>query len=96
MKTARIGSNFTSVSRPGKLFPAAGAVSGKGRLVDAGFLAGTSHDIRSLLYIIIGFAELMLDEVPGKINEEQRRSLNDILKSGKRLTDLLNDFMEKQ
>ncbi|OGO29899.1 MAG: hypothetical protein A2Z29_05720 [Chloroflexi bacterium RBG_16_56_11] len=77
-----------------KLFPAASAGPQKGRLVSPGFLAGTSHDIRSLLYIIIGFAELLLDEVPGKINEEQRRSLEDILRSGQRLTDLLGDYME--
>jgi signal transduction histidine kinase len=53
-----------------------------------------SHDIRTQLYIIIGFAELMLDEVPGKINDEQRRSLNDVLNSGKRLLELLHDIVK--
>jgi len=33
--------------------------------------------------------------VPGKINEEQRRSLADILKYSKRMLDLINDI-EKQ
>ncbi len=54
-----------------------------------------SHDIRTQLYIIIGFAELMLAEIPGKINDEQRRNLNDVLNSGKRLLDLLQDIMAK-
>lgn len=54
-----------------------------------------SHDIRTQLYIIIGFAELMLQEIPGKINEEQRRNLNDVLNSGKRLLDLLQDIVVK-
>jgi len=53
-----------------------------------------SHDIRTQLYIIIGFAELMLDEVPGKINDEQRRSLNDVLNSGRRLLELLHDIVK--
>jgi hypothetical protein len=53
-----------------------------------------SHDIRTQLYIIIGFAELMLDEVPGKINEMQRRSLNDVLDSGRRLLELLHDIIK--
>jgi signal transduction histidine kinase len=53
-----------------------------------------SHDFRTPLNIIIGFAELLLDEVPGKINDEQRRSLNDILDSGRRLLSLLNDILE--
>ncbi len=52
-----------------------------------------SHDIRTQLYIIIGFAELMLDEIPGKINDEQRRNLKDVLNSGKRLLDLLHDIV---
>ena len=52
-----------------------------------------SHDIRTQLYIIIGFAELMLDEVPGKINDDQRCNLNDVLNSGKRLVNMLNDIV---
>jgi signal transduction histidine kinase len=58
-------------------------------------LSKLSHDIRTQLYIIIGFAELMLEEVPGKINDEQRRNLNDVLTSGKRLQDLLNDIVTR-
>jgi signal transduction histidine kinase len=54
-----------------------------------------AHDFRASLNIIIGYAELMQDEVPGKINEEQRRGLSDILKYSKRMLDLVNDI-EKQ
>jgi signal transduction histidine kinase len=54
-----------------------------------------SHDIRTQLYIIIGFAELMLDEVPGKINDDQRCNLNDVLNSGKRLVNMLNDIIAR-
>jgi signal transduction histidine kinase len=52
-------------------------------------LPGLTHDIRAQLNIILGFTQLMLDEVPGKINEAQRRGLNDVLNSGKRLLELL-------
>jgi signal transduction histidine kinase len=51
-----------------------------------------SHDFRTPLNIISGFAELLLDEVPGKINEEQRRSLNDILSSSQRLLKLVDEI----
>ncbi len=54
-----------------------------------------SHDFRTPLNIISGFTELLLDEVPGKINEEQRRSLNDILNSSQRLLSLLCDYLEQ-
>jgi len=33
--------------------------------------------------------------VPGKINEEQRRSLTDILNSAKRLLELVNNMTER-
>jgi signal transduction histidine kinase len=58
-------------------------------------VAKLSHDIRTQLYIIIGFAELMLEEIPGKINDEQRRNLNDILNSGKRLLELLDGIVTR-
>lgn len=50
------------------------------------------HDFRSSLNIIIGYSELMLDEVMGKMNEEQRESLKDILKNGECLLALVNDI----
>lgn len=58
------------------------------------FIANMSHELRTPLNVIIGFSELMLDEVPGKINEEQTQSLNDILTSGKHLLDLINNILE--
>lgn len=54
---------------------------------------GRSHDLRSPLNVVIGFAELLLDEVPGKINEEQRQALNDILSSSRRLQGVIDDIL---
>jgi signal transduction histidine kinase len=53
-----------------------------------------SHEFRDALNVIIGFTELMLDEVPGPINQQQRRSLNDILASSRRLQELVNEYLE--
>ena len=58
------------------------------------FLAQMSHDLRTPLNVIIGFSELMRDEVPGKVNEEQRQCLDDILTSSKHLLDLINDVLD--
>ncbi len=58
------------------------------------FLANMSHELRTPLNVIIGFSELMLDKVPGKINEKQRQCLNDILDSGKRLRNLINEVLD--
>jgi signal transduction histidine kinase len=54
-----------------------------------------SHECRTLLNIVIGFTELMLDEVVGEINEEQRNSLSEILNSAHRLMQLTNTSVEQ-
>ena len=55
----------------------------------------TAHDFRVSLNIIIGFTELMLDGVMGKINKEQRSSLNDILSNSKRLLGLSDGILQR-
>jgi signal transduction histidine kinase len=59
------------------------------------FKAKISHEFRAPLNIVIGFTELMLDEVPGKINEEQRQSLEDILASSKQLLSLVVNYFDQ-
>ena len=58
------------------------------------FLARMSHELRTPLNVVMGFAELMLDQVPGEINEEQRQCLDDILTSGRHLLGLINEVLD--
>ncbi len=58
------------------------------------FLANMSHELRTPLNAVIGFSDLMMDEVPGKINDEQRECLGDILGSGQHLLNLINDVLD--
>jgi len=58
------------------------------------FLANVSHELRTPLNVIIGFSELMIDEVPGKTNKEQRQCLNDILGSSRHLLNLINGVLD--
>jgi len=57
------------------------------------FLANMSHELRTPLNIIIGFSQLMADEVPGKINEEQRQCLSDVLDSSQHLLNLIDEVL---
>jgi len=58
------------------------------------FLANMSHELRTPFNAVIGFSELLLDEIPGKINRKQRQCLDDILSSSKHLLSLINDVLD--
>ena len=58
------------------------------------FMAKMSHELRTPLNVISGFSELMLDQVPGKVNEEQRGCLDDILSSSRHLLGLINEILD--
>ena len=58
------------------------------------FLTHMSHELRTPLNAIIGFSELMLDQVPGKVNEEQKQCLNDVLSSGRHLLSVINEVLD--
>jgi signal transduction histidine kinase len=58
------------------------------------FLANMSHELRTPLNVIIGFSELMLDQVPGPVNKKQQQSLQDILGSGRHLLDLIDQVLD--
>lgn len=58
------------------------------------FLANMSHELRTPLNAIIGFSDLLLKEIPGKINETQREYLTDIIESGRHLVSLIDDILD--
>ena len=83
-----------SLQHSNKLLTETGEEPGKITPSKSRFPDNISHELRSPLNVIIGFSELMLDEVPGKINEEQRQSLSDILNNARRLLYLVNRYFE--
>ncbi len=59
------------------------------------FLANTSHELRSPLNAIIGFAEIMRDELFGPIGVPQYKDYcEDIYASGTHLLELINDILD--
>ena len=58
------------------------------------FLANMSHELRTPLNGIIGFAEMLFDEICGSVNEEQKECLDNILSSSRHLLQLINDVLD--
>jgi PAS domain S-box-containing protein len=62
--------------------------------VKSDFLANMSHELRTPLNSIIGFSEVLEDELLGTLNISQREDVQYILKAGKHLLSLINDILD--
>jgi signal transduction histidine kinase len=60
----------------------------------AAFFAAVSHELRSPLNAILGFADILMAEVDGPLSPAAREEVEQILLSGKHLLDLINDILE--
>lgn len=58
------------------------------------FVAMMSHEMRTPLNAILGYAELLELEIEGKINDQQRRNLDRIRVGSRHLLDLINDVLD--
>jgi signal transduction histidine kinase len=58
------------------------------------FLASMSHELRTPLHTIIGFAELLAEEIEGPLNEKQKRFLDHIHTDSLHLLELINDVLD--
>jgi len=60
----------------------------------AAFLAAVSHELRSPLNAILGFADLLVAEVDGPLSAEAREEVDQIRASGRHLLELINDILD--
>jgi signal transduction histidine kinase len=62
-------------------------------LAKAKFLAGMSHELRTPLNAVIGFSQLLRDQVSGELTPRQQQYVDYILSGGNCLLTLLNDIL---
>ncbi|MEA2699841.1 MAG: hypothetical protein QOI66_4112 [Myxococcales bacterium] len=60
----------------------------------SGFLASMSHELRTPLNAVIGFSELLEQEIFGALNDKQRAYVGNVLISGRHLLQLVNDILD--
>ncbi|RMD62988.1 MAG: GAF domain-containing protein [Alphaproteobacteria bacterium] len=58
------------------------------------FLANMSHELRTPLNAVNGFAEALLGGYLGPVNDRQKEALDDILRSGRHLLEIINDVLD--
>lgn len=58
------------------------------------FMATITHELKTPLTSIVAFCELLLDEIPGPINVEQKENLLDIKTSAQQLMFLISDILD--
>jgi len=58
------------------------------------FLTNMSHELKTPLNSIIGFSDLLKEEIAGPLNEKQSRYVQFISSSGKNLLNIINDILD--
>lgn len=58
------------------------------------FLSVASHELRTPLSVINGFAEILVREKLGPLNDEQKRRVRKILMQGQRLNRIIDDLLD--
>ncbi|HLW54553.1 MAG TPA: PAS domain-containing sensor histidine kinase [Candidatus Angelobacter sp.] len=58
------------------------------------FVASMSHELRTPLHTIIGFSELLAEEVEGTLNAKQKRFVGHVLQDAHHLLELINEVLD--
>jgi signal transduction histidine kinase len=58
------------------------------------FLVTMSHELRTPLNSIIGFSGILLKEIPGPLNEEQKKQIEIVQLGGRHLLSMINDILD--
>lgn len=58
------------------------------------FLSVASHELRTPLSVITGFAEILVREKVGPLNDEQKRRVRKILMQGQRLNRIVDELLD--
>jgi signal transduction histidine kinase/CheY-like chemotaxis protein len=88
-----IGSHNSVRKRVEFEFSNAVALADQANLAKSEFLSSMSHELRTPLNAILGFAQLLESSAPPPTGE-QRRSIDQILKAGWYLLDLINEILD--
>lgn len=70
------------------------ALAEESNQIKSEFIANMSHELRTPLNAVIGFSQILNEQIFGDLNEKQINYTSNILKSGKHLLELINDILD--
>ncbi len=63
------------------------------RQIKSEFLANVSHELRTPLSVVVGFVSILLDQLIGKLTDEQQRALEKVYKNSEQLLELIDNVL---
>ena len=95
-KALRMLGTHTDVTQKKKLQESeiARIAADSANMAKSDFLANMSHELRTPLNSVIGFSEVLQDELYGPLNEKQQKHVKNIQINGKHLLSLINDILD--
>lgn len=69
-------------------------ISEAANLAKSEFLSNMSHELRTPMTGILGFSNILLQQIFGSLNEKQKQYLEGIYNSGNHLLELINDLLD--
>ena len=63
------------------------------RQVKSDFLSNVSHELRTPLSVVVGFVYLLLNQVVGKLTEEQQKVLETVYRNSEELLELIDNVL---
>jgi signal transduction histidine kinase/CheY-like chemotaxis protein len=82
------------LARKSELLEVANRRSQESDRLKSQFLANMSHELRTPMNSIIGFSEILVDRLDGRIEAKHLSFLNHILASGQHLLGIINDILD--
>lgn len=63
-------------------------------IIRSSFIANLSHELKTPLNSVLGFSQMLNDQMAGELNEQQKKYLGYVVSSGRHLEELINDILD--
>jgi PAS domain S-box-containing protein len=70
------------------------AIAEESNQIKSEFIANMSHELRTPLNSVIGFSQMLNEQIFGDLNEKQMHYVSNIQRSGNHLLELINDILD--